>query len=225
MYARVGIAVVFGLAGVLAGCGGDDTATPTTESAATTAPVSDLETMLLGASDVAANWQVGPPITDADLTDATQIPCPDTAINPTIADRLTPVTGIQFEPTDGSPVHLIEFVRTGEPDRLAADLQVLFDAMDACAATTPTTTETGSLTVGSLAVPELGDQRAAYTLIGVEAPDATWYVRRASVRVGSLAVEVGLTEILQTPGDEPSISDDEFVRLVGTAVGRLQGEG
>lgn len=225
MYVRVSAVVVFGLAGLLVGCGGDDTATPTTESAATTAPVSDLASMLLGASDVGSDWQVGPPVTDADLTDATQIPCPDTAINPTIADRLTPVTGIQFEPTDGSPMHLIEFVRTGEPDRLAGDLQVLFDAMDACAATTPTTTETGSLTVGSLAVPELGDQRAAYTLIGVEAPDATWYVRRANVRVGSLAVEVGLTEILQTPDDEPTTSDDEFVQLVETAVDRLYGQG
>ena len=95
--------------------------------------------------------------------------------------------------------------------------------MDVCAATTPLTTETGSLTIEPLAIPELGDQRAAYTLVGVEAPDTTWYVRDASVRVGSLAVEVGLTEILQTPDAEPSISDDEFVQLLETAVAGLDG--
>lgn len=224
MYARLGFVALLGVAGTFLGCGGDDAAAPTTtESTAPTVAVSELDAMLLDADDVGTGWQVGPPVIDADLADSTQIPCPDTAVNPTIADRLTPVTGIQFEPTDRSPGHVIEFILSGEPDRLDADLQVMFDAMDACAATTPTTTETGSMTIAPLAIPELGDQRAAYTLIGVEAPDTVWYVRDASVRVGSLAVEVGLTEILQTPDDEPSISDAEFVQLLETAVAKLDG--
>jgi hypothetical protein len=222
MYARLGVVALLGLGVTFLGCGDDETTAPTTtESTATTVAVAELDSMLLDAADVGTGWQVGPAVTDADFADSTQIPCPDTAINPTIADRLTPVTGVQFEPTDGSPRHLIEFMLSGEPDRLDADLQAMFGAMDACAATTPTTTETGSLTVEPLAIPELGDQRAAYTLVGVEAPDTTWYVRDASVRVGSLAVEVGLTEILQSPDDQPSISDAEFVQLLETAVAKL----
>ena len=227
MFARLGPVALLCLVGVLGGCGDDGTTrstTPTaTSSVETTTPPSpeQLEPMLLDTSDAGTGWQLGPAITEADLTDATQIPCPDTAINPTIATRLTPVTGVQFEPVDRSSKHLIEFVVTGQPEQLGADLQVLFDAMDACAATTPTSLGTGSLTVEPLGIPELGDQRAAYTLIGVESPDATWYVRNADVRVGALAVEVGLTEILQTPDDAPSISDDEFVQLVQTAVGKL----
>jgi putative hemolysin len=226
MYARLGLVALLGCAGVLLGCGDDeatrDTTPSTSASVATTVPTQEqLDAMLLATTDVGSDWQLGPPITDADLTDATQIPCPDTAINPTIADRLTPITGVQFEPVDRSSKHLIEFAVTGQPEQLGADLQVLFDAMDACAATTPTTIGTGSLTVKPLTIPELGDQRAGYALIGVESADATWYVRDAEVRVGSIAVEVGLTEILQTPDDEPSISDAEFVQIAQTAVGKL----
>lgn len=227
MFARMGLIAVLGLVGVLIGCGDDDatreTTPATTSSVETTIPLSpeQLEPMLLDASDVGAGWQLGPKITDADLSDATQIPCPDTAINPTIGDRLTPITGVQFEPVDHSSKHLIEFAVTGQPEQLDADLQVLFEAMDACAATTPTSIGSGSLTVEPLTIAELGDQRAAYTLIGVESPDATWYIRNADVRVGSTAVKVGLTEILQTPDDEPSISDTEFVQLIQTAVAKL----
>jgi hypothetical protein len=101
----------------------------------------------------------------------------------------------------------------------------MFEAMDACAATTPTSTDAGSLTVEPLTIPELGDQRAAYTLIGVESPDTTWYVRDASVRVGSIAIELALTEILQTPEDEPATSDAEFNQLLETAVDALYGGG
>lgn len=229
MYARLGFTALLGFAGVLVGCGDDgatsDTTPATTSPVETTVPPSpeQLETMLLDIGDVGSSWQLGPPITDADLTDATQIPCPDTAINPTIAGRLTPITGVQFEPVDRSSKHLIEFVVTGQPEQLDVDLQVLFDAMDACAATTPTTIGTGSLTVEPLTIPELGDQRAGYALIGVESADATWYIRDAEVRVGSIAVEVGLTEILQSPDDEPSISDAEFVQLVQTAVSKFDG--
>lgn len=241
MYARLSLVVLLGLAGVLVGCGDDettrDTTPPTTPSttpstAPSTAPsvettvlpsLEQLDAMLLDVGDVGVAWQLGPAITDADLTDATQIPCPDSAMNPTIADRLTPITGVQFEPVDRSSTHLIQFAVTGVPGRLAADLQALFDSMDACAATTPTSIGTGSLTVEPLTIPDLGDQRGAYVLIGVESPEATWYVRDAEVRVGSIAIEVDLTEILRTPDDEPSISDAEFVQLVQTAVANLDG--
>jgi hypothetical protein len=135
------------------GCGDEeatrDTAPPTTAPVETTAPPSleQVDAMLLDERDIGSAWQLGPAVIDADLSDATQLPCPDTAINPNIAGRLTPITGVQFEPVDQSSKHLIEFAVTGQPEQLDADLQVLFDAMDACAATTPTTIGTGSLTV------------------------------------------------------------------------------
>ncbi len=227
MFARVSLVALLGLVGALVGCSDDeaarDTTSATTVSVETTVPLTpeQLDAMLLDASDVGAAWQLGPAVTDADLADASQIPCPDTAIDPGVTDRLTPVTGVQFEPVDHSSKHLIEFAVTGQPEQLDGDLQVLFDSMDACAATTPTTIGTGSLTVDPLTIPELGDQRAAYTLIGVESPDETWYIRNAEVRVGAIAVEVGLTEILQPPDNEPSISDAEFIQLIQTAVAKL----
>ena len=229
MYARLSFVALLGLAGVLVGCGDDDatrdTGPATTVSAETTVPPSleQIDAMLLDTTDVGVAWQLGPTISDADLTDAMQVPCPDTAVDSSIADRLTPITGVQFEPVDLSSEHLIEFAVTGEPEQLDADLQVLFDAMDACAAATSATIGTGSLTVEPLTIPELGDQQGAYTLVGVESPDATWYVRRAQVRVGPIAVEVSLTEILRTPDDEPNVSDAEFGRLVQTAVAKLHG--
>lgn len=218
---------LLGALGTLVGCGGDgstgDTSPSTNAPAATTAaaPAPPLETLLLDVGDVGPAWRLGPAVTDADIADATQLPCPDMAVNPTIAARLTPVTGVQFEPADGASGHLIEFVLAGEPDRLTADLRVWFDAMDACAASTPTSTATGSLTVEPLALPELGDQRAAHALVGVLSPEATWFVRRATVRVGAIAATVSLTEILQTPEDRPATDDDAFVGLVEAAAASL----
>ena len=63
----------------------------------------------------------------------------------------------------------------------------------------------------------------AAVLIGVESPEATWYVRSATVRVGSVAMTLGLTEILPTPQATPQITDAEFVHLVETAAAKLSG--
>jgi hypothetical protein len=227
MHARGSLIAVLGLVGTLLGCGDDGTTSittnPTTTASAATTTIStaQLDSMLLDVNDVGAGWQVGPAVNDADFSDSTQLPCSDMAINPTIIQRLTPVTGIQFEPTDHSYKHMIELVVTGEPEQLDSDLQVYFDAVDACAATTPTTTGTGTLIVEQSAIPAVGDQRAAYILTGIESPDATWYVRDAEVRVGAIAIELALTEILPTPQDEPTISDAEFVQLLQMAVAKL----
>ena len=237
MFTRVSFIASLGLVGALFACGDDgtsgNTTTPTsslpaitaTTSSSTTTTIStaQLDSMLLDVGDVGAGWQLGPEVTDADFLDSTQFPCNDMALNPTIIERLTPVTGIQFEPTDGSYKHLIEFLVTGDPQRLALDLQFYFEGMEACAATTPTTTGFGTLTVEPFTIPVLGDQRAAYVLTGVESPDATWYIRSAEVRVGSIATEVALTEILPTPQDEPTITDAEYVQLLETAVAKLSG--
>ena len=235
MFTRASCIAVLGLVGALFACGGDGTslnttnptssvpATATSNSVTTTTTMStaQLDSMLLDVGDVGGGWQLGPEVTDADVSDSTQLPCNDMALNPTIIERLTPVTGIQFEPTDRSYKHIIEFLVTGEPQRLALDLHFYFEGMEACAATTPTTVGAGNLTVEPFTIPMLGDQRAAYVLTGVESPDATWYVRSAEVRVGSIATEVALTEILSTPEDEPTVTDAEFVQLLETAVAKL----
>jgi hypothetical protein len=80
------------------------------------------------------------------------------------------------------------------------------------------------LTVKRLSIPDLGDQRAAFVMTGLDesaGSSATWYVRNAAVRVGPVAIMLGLTEILATPQDKPQISDESFVQLVQTAVGKL----
>lgn len=207
--------LVLGLAVVVMGCGNDG------RTSTTAVPASKLGAMLLEARDVGAGWQVGSDVNDADFSDATKMPCADVTMDPTIAKRLTPVTGIQFEPTDRSYRHIIEFAVTGDAARLDADLRALFAAMESCSTVTSTTP--GTLTVERLTIPELGDQRAAYTLTGTESPDATmtWYVRNADVRVGPVAIELGLTEILSTPEEAPHVSDGDFVKLLETAVAKL----
>ena len=238
MFTRASLIAVLGLVGALFACGGDgksvNTTNPTSSVPAsatsnsvtttdTTMSTAQLDSMLLDVGDVGGGWQLGPEVADADFSDSTQLPCNDMALNPTIIERLTPVTGIQFEPTDRSYKHIVEFLVTGEPQRLALDLQFYFEGMEACAATTPTTIDAGTLTVEPFTIPMLGDQRAAYVLTGVESPDATWYVRSAEVRVGSIATEVALTEILSTPENEPTVTDAEFVQLLETAVAKLSG--
>jgi hypothetical protein len=48
-----------------------------------------------------------------------------------------------------------------------------------------------------------------------------WFVRTAFVRVGQVVVSVALTEILDTPDQVPTTSDDEFVALVERAVDKV----
>lgn len=212
------------VATLLLGCGDDTTSvssTTSTEITTTTTVTDGPDERLLGLGDVGSGWQMGPGVNDADFRDSTQLPCDDMALNPIIAARLTPVTGIQFEPTDGSSKHLIEFLITGDEPRLAADLQAYLEAMGACEAATPATTGAGTLTVTTLTLAPLGDQRGAFVLTADVSPDATWHVRTATVRVGPVATRVALTEILPTADAPPAVSDADFVQLVEAAVARL----
>jgi hypothetical protein len=213
---------------VMASCGDDrsTTTSPTTPrptASSRTVPGPGSNAGLLDASDVGPDWRIGPDVNDADLTDATRIPCPDVALNPTIAARLTPAAGVQFEPADHSYRHLIEFVVTGEPHQLDSDLRAFFGAIESCSTVTPA--PPAELRVEQRRIPQFGDQRGAFVLVGRETPDtpATWYVRNAVVRVGPVAVELGLAEILSTPEQAPHISDAEFDELLGRAVSKARG--
>jgi hypothetical protein len=213
-----------GLAVLAAGCGDDGTSSSTTEAPATT-PVAaipstaELEAMLLDEGDVADGWKLSNPVNPDDLASFAQIPCEDTALNPTIAERLVADTGVQFEPTDGSYAHILQFVLTGDPARLAADLQILHDATMSC----PEATTDSPVAVDELSIPELGDQRYGLSLTASESPEATWYIRSAVVREGPVAIGLDVTEILPDPSATPTISDDEVVRLLETAVAKMEG--
>lgn len=218
------LAVALGV--VLAACGsggGGKTTTPSTTTVPTPS-ATQLQARLLSVRDVGAGWKLGSPINAADLASiGKSVPCPGNALSPAVAERLTAVTGIQFEPTDHSYKHLIELVITGDPAQLANDLQSLFKAMDACATAASTAPGTRKVTVTKLQLPPLGDQQGGYAAaarVGSAHSSGIWYARNAAVRTGPVAVVLGLTEIL-APQTRPQISDAAFVDLLRTAVGKL----
>lgn len=228
--ARVCRVVLLGLVVAVAGCGGessDSTATtpaPTSPASSTPAPgvptVDEVNAVLLGTGDVFTGWQLGPPVNDADLHDSVQVPCADAPLDPAVAARLRAVTGVQFEPAGGTGALLIEFARIGEPEQLAADLDAMLAATEACG---PTVTEDGgSVTIEDLALPALGDQRWGTVMRGGATPasEVVWWNRSAHVRVGPVAVTVSLLEVVPVDGT-PTITDDEFVGVVETAVQRI----
>lgn len=211
---------------LLAACGNGGGTTPTTPSTTVTTPsTTQLHARLLAVGDLGAGWKLAAPINAADLASIGQsIPCPHNALRPAVAKRLRAVTGIQFEPTDRSYKHVIELVITGDPAQLGADLQRLFAAMDSCAAATSIANRALKLTVTRLELPRLGDQQAGFASkaqVGSPRSPRSWYARSAFVRVGPVAVVLGLTEILATSQSEPQISNDSFRQLLRTAVGRL----
>jgi hypothetical protein len=204
---------------VLAACSSGGTG-----GAATTPPSpSEVQARLVAASDLGSDWKLGEDINATDLSSVRHsIPCPDVQVDPAIAKRLTAVTGIQFDPAKHAYKHLIELAITGDPEQLHSDVQSLVAAMDSCA-TTAAATPAMRLTVKRLAIPQLGDQRAAYVMIARESAHSTtaWYIRNAMVRVGPVAIAFGLMEIVGTPKDKPTISDETFVHLLQTAVAKL----
>jgi hypothetical protein len=219
---------VLGLAVASVACGSSTTSRTTTSqtttpATATTMSVAQLDALRLDAADIGAGWQVGAPINDADRAEYIQVPCPGSALNPTILKRLAGVTGVQFEPVDGSHRHIMEMFVTGVPAQLGADLQAWFDAIQSCSSAQTTTPGTGTISIQKLAIPALGDQRAAFVFTALESSDQIWHIRSAVVRVGSVAVSFGLTEILTKPGEQPTISDATFVQLLQKAVAMLTG--
>jgi len=220
------------LAGAMVACGGNRTPagttattsmTAATDAAVTSLAVAELDTMLLAVDELPAGWESGEPINQFDLQDSIQSPCEGVVLDPTIVERLRAVTGIQFQPSDGSSQHLIEFLATGAPARLTADLDTYFEGFAPCP-TVDSATAVSSVNIEALAIPDVGDQRAAFVLDARETPDSPiWHVRTATVRVGGVAMTLGLTEILSTPDQALAVSDSEFVELIETAAAKLAG--
>jgi hypothetical protein len=232
------ILAVLGLT-VVSGCGDDKTAStttpegttaPTTTTPATTAgPSDEPQAMLLEASDLGPPWQVGSPINEADLGDlASQIaePCPGTAMNPTIAGRLAPHDAVQFEPSDGSPMIIMETIVAGDPARLPRDVTAYISSLQACVDAGPIATESpdsvpGTIEYTAITIPELGDQSFAWLATTPEPTQGTWYGRTAIVRVGGTAMTFGLLEALSSTDGTPAVSNDDFIDMVTTAAAKL----
>lgn len=224
------------LSAMVVGCGDSDSdsttvpstsidvsTTPSSSVVATSMPDDELEALLLDVGDVGTGWKVGSPINLMDLTMSAEL-CADVVLDRELAQRLNGDVGIQFEPADGSYRHLMEQLNVEEPGRLSLDLQAFFDAAAECVAAAPTTPGTSVPTMEVFALPALGDQRQGFAYMALESTEApVWFVRMAIVRVGQIAVMLGLTEILDTPDQTPTTSDAEFVALVERAVDRVLG--
>ncbi len=211
------------IAATLAACGTPSVQTSTTSTAAATNPPPvGIEALLLDAADVGPRWTLAGAVNTDDFASFTQTPCAIAPLDADIAARLTPTAGVQFEPTDGSYKHLLEMLVTGAPAQLDIDLRALLGTSGTCSHLPSTTTDEGEVVVGDLVIPAFGDQRYAYVLLGREAAtsDTTWHVREAVVRVGSVVVNLGLTEIVTAPQQTPTITDAEFARLVEVAVAK-----
>ena len=230
---RSTIAALVVLAAFVGACGDDGTSSttvPPTTSSPTTAgsstvptslPDDALDALLLDAGEAGPGWEFGEPINLMDLAMSAEL-CPDVVLDAELARRLDGDTGIQFQPVDDSYRHLMEQLNVGDSAQLALDLQAFFDAAATCADAAPTTPGTSVPTMDELALPALGDQRQAFTYFGLESTDGpVWFVRTAFVRVGQIVVSVALTEILDTPEQVPTTSDDEFVALVERAVDKV----
>lgn len=216
------VAAIVGL--VACGSSGTVSKTRPPTSTPTTLSTAQLQAMLLTAGDVGGGWKAGEPINPQDLAAVSQLPCEKT-ISPAIAKRLTAVAGTQFEPVDRSYKHLIELVTTGNPTQLASDLQSLFGAIESCSTATSTGTGGAKLTVRTLTIPTLGDQHAAYAVTQAKSASSATalYLRSAYVRLGSVAVILGLADFQATAQGKSHVSDDAFIRLLQTAIAKLKG--
>ena len=204
------VLAVLGLTAIVSGCGNDgttattaapttaptsapSTVAPTTAPSTTTGTSEQLTTLLLAADDIGPTWKLGSPINEADLRDlAAQIaePCPGTALNPTIAARLAPHDAVQFEPSDGSPMLIMESIVAGEPEQLSRDLTAFLTALTACidgGAFTPEPSDSVPVAVKytALTFPEMGEQSFAWMATTTEPQIGNWYGRTALVRWSS----------------------------------------
>jgi hypothetical protein len=195
---------------LLVACGGNGTNNNKPRSTA------QLHAKLLNAADVGGSWRAGQPINPQDLAAFAQLPCETGSISPTIAKRLTAVTGTQFEPTDHSSRHLIELVVSGDPTQLSSDLRALFGAIESCSST-------ANLTLTKLTIPALGDQRAAYVIMqpGPSGSKTMLNLRTGYVRLGAAAVVLGLADFHATSQGQSQISDDTYAQLLKNAVAKL----
>lgn len=180
-----------------------------------------LQAKLISAADLGPGWTVGADINPQDLAAFSQVPCDSTTLSATTAKRLTAVTGAQFEPTDHSYRHVIELVVSGDAGQLDGDLNQLFRAIEACSGSGGSG---ANLTIKTMAIPTLGDQRHAFAVTQTQQAAArALSLRTAYVRVGSAALLLGLADFQASQQGSSTVSDQTFLQLLNTAVTRLRG--
>lgn len=214
------------LAVTAASCSDDDDVADTTVTTATTMgvpPAAAVEAMLLTADEIEAQfggdpgWTVEPIDYEEGLSGYLQLRCDDVVLDPTIVERLTAAAGIDGGREDGN-ANLAEFLLAGDAEQLSADLDAWRAADESCAATPSTTADTSA--TRELAVPELGDEQFAETgTCEGWGPDSQSY--SALVRIGTVAIIVGVCEGAVSEGAELLISDEEFVQLLEAAVAKV----
>ena len=207
--------VVVGLA--LTACGGGSGG----NAALTTAQI---HSRLLNAADVGAAWKTGQAINAQDLAAFAQAPCESARTNQDVARRLTAVAGAQFEPVDRSYRHLIELVVTGSRDQLDNDLHNVFSTIESCNSGGASSATGPKTAVKKLAIRPLGDQQAAYTVIQTTPLGSAnaLSLRAAYVRLGSVAVMVGLFDFQTSAEGASQVSDDAFRAIVAKATAKLR---
>jgi hypothetical protein len=228
---RLRVLVLVALSVVLVACGGAGTTTSETSTGRqssggqTAMSIAPSQARLLTVSDLGTGWQPGAAINASDLAAFAQLPCEQSSLEPAVAKRLTAVTGVQFDPSDSSYKQLIELVVTGAPSQLDRDLRSLFDGIAACSGEAASSAKVMKVIVKSLSIPPLGDQRAAYSITqsGSSSAATTLCVRVGYVRLGSVAVALGLADFQATARGGSLLSDGTYVQFLKTAVAKLGG--
>lgn len=230
--------VVFGFGVASVACSSEDGGTTTVASSAapaTTEPAptepattSVLAPLLLTVDDLGPGWEVDPDVNPADFTSIGDLRCTDSALNPTIVERLVPTDVVILNGTDPAVFEGVqELMLSGDPARLAADLDILFEAATACLGSERVNEDGERVRYDPFEIPDLGDQRLAGELTVGEPPDyqTTWRGHTAIVRVGAIALMVNQFEILSTPEAIPSMTGDDFIALLELAVDRVVASG
>jgi hypothetical protein len=211
------------LALALTACGSD--AAPATS----TVSPAELKAMLLTVDDlegIDGGWTVKADTSTADLGSLAESPCPDVALDQQLVARLKPTDGVIFEPGDGSLRGIQQLILTGNAAQLKLDLDTVFGNVESCVGVQYEVPDSGEKVEYDLVdVGELGDQRSAATITAFEPPEftTTWRGHTAIVRVGAVVIMLNEFEILKSPDEKPTMTDEMFTSLLTEAVSRLGG--
>jgi hypothetical protein len=123
---------------------------------------------------------------------------------------------------DDVQVELVQMVRVGETGELVTMFAEMDKAFDACSGVV--WTDYGETQVAEVVeVPEVGDDRLALHEVHGDPPFDGRHddIRTVYVRSGDVFVEISASQTLDSSDDQPSLSDEEFERIVGLAVEKL----
>lgn len=123
---------------------------------------------------------------------------------------------------EDNEVELVEMVRVAEPGELDVLFPALKSAAEACSGVTWTDYGDTQM-IEILPAPELGADRIAVLARHGDPPfdERHDYVRTLYTRTGEIFVEMSVAERLDESGQEPTVSDEEFMALAASAIALL----